>query len=694
VSEDTTGTVGAPAEHGVTEVADISSTPGEFLFRFAVLADTHMNPRDGESPSPWLTNRHANARTRAVVREINRLRPEFTIHLGDIIHPVPSQDTYAQAADRARRVLSDLEAPLYLVPGNHDMGDKPVDWAPAAIVNDDFLDAYADQFGDDHFAFDHAGCRFMILNSQVFNSGLQREAEQWAWLEAELAAAAGRRTFLFSHYPLYVAEVDEIEHYDNIGEPARSRILELVERHGVEAVFAGHVHNFFYDRRDGCDFYVLPAVSAVRHDYSEMFTTPPAPDQEHGRDDNAKLGFFVMDVHERGHLAHFVRSFGATLDEHSDEPSRAMRPPGIHSRSMIDCPVGVDMRQPWGRTLDIPYQGVVDEFYRKRARNDYLLAALWEMGIRDLRVPLADLVDDEIRARMEVLHAIGHRFTAFTYEVPRGPAADVVLRHGSLLAGIEVVVPARRLAEAVADLTELRDTAGVPVFLSPLRSSAEAKAEGASYTHRIAHGFEVDELAAGPVFDVSSIDGVVVRAGAVDHPDEVVSRAVAWASARGTGIVVHVALANENPAVIADDEAATAGRVASALFSAHALRCSVYLDTFADMDRGYFPRLGLVDRRYNPRAAGDVFRTLHTVMATIGPCEGLRASETPAGSRVLTTRAGGESASLVLPSGSERSFPVAGSRLLDLRSGLEVSLGDGAASVSSTHPPTWPLLAM
>ncbi|MEX2422936.1 MAG: metallophosphoesterase [Acidimicrobiia bacterium] len=118
----------APHASNRLEVASRDTTPhaspdlGDFQFRFAVLADTHINPTDDESPSPWLTNRYANARSRAVVEEINRYEPAFTVHLGDIVHPVPSQFSYAEAANQARSVLELLESPLHCVPGNHDMG--------------------------------------------------------------------------------------------------------------------------------------------------------------------------------------------------------------------------------------------------------------------------------------------------------------------------------------------------------------------------------------------------------------------------------------------------------------------------------------------------------------------------------------------------------------------------------------------
>ena len=63
------------------------------LHRRAVVADTHMNETEDASTSPYECNRVANARTRHVVARLNQLRPELTIHLGDLIHPVPGLPT-------------------------------------------------------------------------------------------------------------------------------------------------------------------------------------------------------------------------------------------------------------------------------------------------------------------------------------------------------------------------------------------------------------------------------------------------------------------------------------------------------------------------------------------------------------------------------------------------------------------------
>ena len=44
-------------------------------------------------------------------------------------------------------------------------------------------------------------------------------------------------------------------------------------------------------------------------------------------------------------------------------------------------------------------------------------------------------------------------------------------------------------------------------------------------------------------------------------------------------------------------------------------KCTVFLDTLVDHDRGYFPRNGVMDRRYNPRLAYHVLRHLHRAVS-------------------------------------------------------------------------------
>ena len=65
----------------------------------------------------------------------------------------------------------------------------------------------------------------------LMNSGLEDEQEQWGWLEQTLQDNAGKRVFVFAHYPLYLSARNEPDYYDNIDEPARSRLIELLAQY-------------------------------------------------------------------------------------------------------------------------------------------------------------------------------------------------------------------------------------------------------------------------------------------------------------------------------------------------------------------------------------------------------------------------------------------------------------------------------
>ena len=59
----------------------------EPIFTFAVIADTHMRPEEGDESSPWEVNKKANDRARYVAEKLRKAAPDFAIHVGDIVHP-------------------------------------------------------------------------------------------------------------------------------------------------------------------------------------------------------------------------------------------------------------------------------------------------------------------------------------------------------------------------------------------------------------------------------------------------------------------------------------------------------------------------------------------------------------------------------------------------------------------------------
>lgn len=191
--------------------------------RSIVVADSHIRFSD-DDVATYPSNALMLDRNRHVVEMCNQLGGEFVVHLGDIVHPLPVEETHESAVQLAAEVYADLEMPVHFEPGNHDIGDKPDAMVAVPAVADENYDVFEEYWGPAFRSFDVGGCHFVIVDTPVLNSGLERESAQRQWLEQDLekAGAAGLRIFVFTHYPPFVRDAAEDEHYDNLGEPGRS----------------------------------------------------------------------------------------------------------------------------------------------------------------------------------------------------------------------------------------------------------------------------------------------------------------------------------------------------------------------------------------------------------------------------------------------------------------------------------------
>ena len=582
---------------------------GKILFKVAIVSDTHVNEKEDFSASPYPANAEANPRARHVFSQVNQIAPALTIHLGDMVNPVPELPSYAAAADNFHTIAKDLESPIHLVPGNHDIGDKPVKWMPAGMVNADFIALYRKHFGKDYYAVTHGNCHFVIINSPLLNSGDPAEAEQAAWLEDTLARHQHDRVFVFSHYPPYISDPHEPGSYDNIEEPARSWFLDLLRRYKPEALFSAHVHNFWYDRIGETDYYITPSTCFVRHDYSEMYRIDGG-DQK-GRNDAAKLGFLTLDIREHGHVAHYHRSYGATLAP-GDGPAQPVAP-RPHVKTAALPHVFVDMRHGWAEELVVAPSGAVDEFRRKRARNDYPLMALWEMGLPGLRVPIQDLADPRIRRRMELLTRLGHRFQVYLYGMPDEGERKLLADHAPLLDRLELVLNWEEIGDLAPDIAALKSETGVTISLSRVNRKDGAKHTGSRFNHLISHGFtlgETDELERFFQSHPGLVDGAQFTIPRSLSPWDTARSLAAFRDQTGQSPVLYVKSTEASPAETFDDEIANARRFAETVMAGLGFGLDVVLDTMDDADRGYFTRTGLVDRRFNPRLAGELISAI------------------------------------------------------------------------------------
>ena len=590
-------------------------------FTFAVLADSHIRLEKGGRHDFYPSDRFANARNRYVVQKINQLGPELVIHLGDVVHPIPALPTHETAVQIAHDLYQCLESKLYVAPGNHDVGDKPNAWAPAPGVNEKSHEIFERYWGQSCLSFGRQDCHFVLVNSPALNSGLRREKDQREWLERDLAAnqKAGKRVFLFTHYPIYLNHPAEEEHYDNLAEPARSWLLSLLKEYDVEAVFAGHVHNFFYNRFHNTDLYVLPSVTFVRPEFSELFHIPPA--LEYGRNDFEKLGFFLVRVDSKGLNVEPIRTHGLTDEREEAVVTCPISLSGDLAETRV-APVGVSLRHAWAQSIEMPF-GNLDEFTRKPVRNDYLLQALWELDIKKLRVPLSDLANEDTRERMRLLRARGYEFTVFSAGAPNRRAQETIARRHRLIAAWEVAAPWDQMPEAIRGIRDVKQKAVVRTYLSKIDTLADQRrGRKFRFSHFASHGFRLEErdLLATCVtkYDAAKvIDGFVFRLAPGAPPWQGIRSAGQLATDFNVSAAVHVQLPREDEGVAYVKDHEISNRVAETLAAALAAKgVAVFLDTFVDHDRGYYPRNGLLDRRYNPRSSYYVFRCLQRALGS------------------------------------------------------------------------------
>lgn len=582
---------------------------GGILFKVALVSDTHVNEAEDFSASPYPANAEANPRARYVLDQINQSGADFCIHLGDMINPVPELPSYADAAGKFHEIASKLRMPLHLMPGNHDIGDKPVTWMPAGMVNGAHIALYREHFGRDYFSFDHAGCHFVIINSPLINSGDPAETEQADWLEADLEANQGGRIFVFSHYPIYVSDPAEPESYDNIDEPGRGWLLDLIRRYKPEALFSAHVHNFWYDVIGDTEYYVVPSTCFVRHDYSEMYRIDGGSQQ--GRNDAAKLGHLTLEIHATGHVAHYHRSYGGCLAEGGAAAPTVTRRPHVKTTGLSG--LYVDMRHAWVEEMVVAPSGAVDEFRRKKARNDYPVMAMWEMGLRGLRVPIQDLEDLGTRRRMALMRDVGHKFHIYRYGMPDADQRKLLADQSALASQLELVLGWDTIGDQISALQDLKAETGLPIILSRVNRKDAAKMSGGRFNHLISHGFtlaELPELAEFLAINPGLLDGVQFTIPRGEPPWGAARQLARFSEQTGCRPYLYVKSTEASPAERFHDEIANARRFAETLLSGVGYGVDVILDTFDDADRGYFTRTGLVDRRFNPRLAGQLVAEL------------------------------------------------------------------------------------
>jgi 3',5'-cyclic AMP phosphodiesterase CpdA len=277
--------------------------------KIAIVSDTHLTPRVTAFGENWA----------AVRAWIEAAAPDLVVNLGDI-----SADgaTHPDELDSARPAFAGLRSEMRFVPGNHDIGDNPLEPGGPTDhpVDLDRLAHYRRLFGPDWWSLDCGAWQIVALNAQLFATGTGAEAEQLAWLEERLGERRGPLGVLL-HKPLFRNGPGDAEvHQRYVPARPRRRLLTALASRDLRFVASGHAHQARRLHVDGVEHVWAPSTAYCM------------PDGMQERVGEKIVGLVTIDLRGDGHRVETVVPAGLVRHNILDHPHTYAKLEGVKAR--------------------------------------------------------------------------------------------------------------------------------------------------------------------------------------------------------------------------------------------------------------------------------------------------------------------------------------------------------------------------
>jgi len=199
----------------------------ENSFRFSILGDRTGKADQAVYAQTWA--------------EIDRLRPDFVINVGDTIQGTDDQTAEAEWKEIRGFLARYKRYPFYFVAGNHD------------IWSDYSRKLFERETGrPPTYSFDYQNAHFVVLDN---SRSWELAPDQLQFLEDDLKRNRTRDPkFVFFHQPFWILPVK-----------LRSRSFELdrlAREYGVDYVISGHGHQFVRLELDGIAYVEIGSSGA------------------------------------------------------------------------------------------------------------------------------------------------------------------------------------------------------------------------------------------------------------------------------------------------------------------------------------------------------------------------------------------------------------------------------------------------
>jgi hypothetical protein len=219
-------------------------------FRFVVMGDSR----------PWGQGEDIITQNEYFLANIDRAnasQADFVVNVGDLILGyTPNVELINQQWDAYDKACKRFDIPYISVIGNHDVWDEQSQ------------QIWQRRYGPLYFSWDHKGCHFIALCSEIVGQIDEITGKQLKWLETDLGkAASARRIFVFLHKPLWRYEPAEGEKQNQW----ERDVHPLLAKYNVDTVFAGHWHQYILcPTMDGVRYVVTGGAGAELGDAYEL----------------------------------------------------------------------------------------------------------------------------------------------------------------------------------------------------------------------------------------------------------------------------------------------------------------------------------------------------------------------------------------------------------------------------------------
>ncbi len=233
-------------------------------FRFVIHSDITGGEREGVFE--------------VAVKQMNLLRPEFIISVGDLIAGTDDRAEVDQQWDRYARRVDEAGAPVFYVGGNHD------------LLGPVMREAWEERLGPRYYHFVYKDTLFLVLDTEDHEPARLQEIARMRADAYELAAQQGWEAFALTPYALLPENAagaislaqsdyfqDVLAEYPDVrwtflfmhkapwlrDNYAPFDALEAALAGRDYTVFHGHEHAYQYQQRQGADYIRLATTGGV-----------------------------------------------------------------------------------------------------------------------------------------------------------------------------------------------------------------------------------------------------------------------------------------------------------------------------------------------------------------------------------------------------------------------------------------------